>query len=357
MRHAVIMAGGVGERFWPLSRRKTPKQLLSIVGKTTMIEETVGRLAPLIPAERIWIITNQLQAGIIRKLLENIPASQVIAEPVGRNTAPCIALAAYLISRKDPDATMIVLPADHVISPKKGFHRTIRNCCRTAEARSALVTIGIRPTYPATGYGYIKKGRKICGYRGQEFYTVDRFVEKPDRPTAVRYCENGGYAWNSGMFVWTAETIISAFEEHLPDIGKALSSARELGQGKLTKFLSQTYPSLPSISIDYGIMEKATTVLVTDATFKWDDVGSWESLQNYLPVDRRGNRGRGEVIVCDSDNCIGFSDGRLIGMVGVSDLIVVSAEDAVLVCNRHRAQDVKKLVQKLSEKKDFEKYL
>ena len=357
MRQAIIMAGGRGERFWPMSRMNSPKQLLKIIGERTMIEETVSRLNPLIPGERIWVVTNEIHAPAIRRLLPDIPSSQIIAEPAGRNTAPCIALAAYAVRRKDPEATMVVLPADHVISPKKEFHRTIRASCRAAEKHRSLVTIGIKPTFPSTGYGYIKRGRKISEENGYDFFRVDRFVEKPDQGRARRFLKSDRYTWNSGMFIWTADTILEAFRKHLPEIADKLAPAESMAARRLDHFLGKTYPQLPSVSIDYGIMEKAETVLVTSATFSWDDVGSWEALEKHLPGDRRGNRRKGKNLNVDSNNCITFSDGPMIGLVGVSDLIVVTTEDAVLVCDRKRAQDVKNLVKKLRSENKFKKYL
>lgn len=355
MLHAVIMAGGVGERFWPLSRSTTPKQLLNIIGRETMIEQTVSRLKPMVDESRIWVVTTVAQAPAIRSLLPGIPASHILKEPIGRNTAPCIALAAYAIVREDPEAGMVVLPADHVISPKREFQRTIRAAVKTAAQLGSLITIGINPTFPSTGYGYIKRGKEITSTGGSAFYRVSRFVEKPDRRRARGFLKSDLYTWNSGIFIWSVQSIIEAIKEYLPDLTAALSPLLKLSIGKRQAFLSRVYPTLRKVSIDYGIMEKHSDVLVTAASFSWDDVGSWDALEGYLNRDADNNYARGELIGVDSDDCISFSTGPVVGLVGVSNLIVVATDDAVLVCPRDKAQDVKKLVQKLKAKKKYQK--
>jgi len=354
MLHAVIMAGGVGERFWPLSRNATPKQLLNIAGRETMIEQTVARLNPMVDESRIWVVTTVAQAPAIRKLLPRVPASHILKEPIGRNTAPCIALAAYAIAREEPGAGMVVLPADHVISPKREFQKTIRAAARTAAQLGSLITIGVRPTFPSTGYGYIKSGRKITETGGLDFYRVSRFVEKPDQKRARVFMKNSCYTWNSGMFIWSIPAIIGALEKHLPDLADALSPLLNLKIRDRQTFLERVYPRLQKVSIDYGIMEKHSDVLVTSASFNWDDVGSWEALEKYLNIDADNNHARGRMVGVDSADCISFSSGPLVGLVGVSNLIVVATGDAVLVCPREKAQDVKKLVQKLKKDKKYQ---
>jgi len=351
------MAGGIGERFWPLSRKATPKQLLNIVGTGTMIEQTAARLRPLVDGSRTWVVTAADQAPAIRKLLPGVPDSHILKEPLGRNTAPCIALAAYAIAREDPEAVMAILPADHVITPKREFLKTLRAGARAAEETGGLVTIGITPTFPATGYGYIRRGKKAGRFGGADFYRVDRFIEKPDPARARRLVRSPLYSWNSGIFVWTLSAITSALQEHLPGVAEKLCPLRELSLRRRAAFLRQAYPRLPSVSIDYGIMEKHREVLVTAAGFQWDDVGSWAALDKYLAADRSGNRGRGEVEVIEGKRCLGVSEGPLIGMIGVSDLVVVATGDAVLVCPRDRAQDVKKLVERLRDNPRYRKLL
>ena len=354
MLHAVIMAGGVGERFWPLSRNATPKQLLNITGRETMIEQTITRLNPMVDESRIWVVTTVAQAPAIRKLLPRVPASHILKEPIGRNTAPCIALAAYAIAREEPGAGMVVLPADHVISPKREFQRTIRAAAKTADRLGSLITIGIKPTFPSTGYGYIKNGKEITSIGGLAFYRVSRFVEKPDRKRAREFLKSGLYTWNSGIFIWSVQAIIKAIEKHLPEVAGVLSPLLELSIRDRQAFLNRIYPPLRKISIDYGIMEKHSDVLVTAASFNWDDLGSWEALEGYLNKDADNNYARGGLVGVDSDDCISFSTGPLVGLVGVSNLIVVASGDAVLVCPREKAQDVKKLVQKLKAKKKYQ---
>ncbi len=357
MLHGVIMAGGSGERFWPLSRKATPKQLLKIAGRETMIEQTAARLRPLIDESRTWVVTTAAQAPALKRLLPKIPDSHILKEPLGRNTAPCIALAAYAIAREDTEAVMVILPADHVITPKREFQKTLRAGARAAEETGGLVTIGVTPTFPATGYGYIRRGKQAGRFNSRDFYRVDRFIEKPGPARAQRLFKSPLYSWNSGIFVWSLAAITAALEEHLPGVAGKLRPFRDLPLRRRAAFLRETYPGLPSVSIDYGIMEKHRQVLVTAAGFRWDDVGSWAALDKYLPADRSGNRGRGEMAVSGSENCLGVSTGPLIGLVGVSDLVVVATGDAVLVCPREKAQEVKKLVEALRRNPRQKKYL
>jgi len=357
MIHAVIMAGGAGERFWPLSRTENPKQLLKLAGPKTMIELTADRIKPLADGKRTWVVTTARQATAIRRLLPAVPASNILREPVGRNTAPAIATAAYSIARRDKEAIMVVLPADHVISPPGGFRKTIRAAARRASRGSSLITIGVEPDFASTGYGYIKRGKKISAAGERPFYAVEKFIEKPSRARALRFIRSPLYSWNSGIFVWSAGAIIEALEKHLPGVSKRLRPVLSLPLSKIPDFLRKTYPGLPSISIDYGVMEKHGNVLVTTASFRWDDVGSWAALGKYLSRDPAGNRRRGKLVAHQASGCTVFSTEPLIGLVGVSDLIVVATEDAVLVCSRERAQDVKKLVQSLRRNPRYRSYL
>jgi mannose-1-phosphate guanylyltransferase len=357
MIHAVIMAGGRGERFWPLSRLKTPKQLLRILGDKTLLEQTVARLKPIVPESRIWVVTNEEQAPAIRKLLPRLPGSHILKEPVGRNTAPCIALAAYIIAGQDPDSIMVVLPADHIVSPRKKFQQILRSAIRAARRGDSLITIGIKPGFPATGYGYIKRGRKIVVRDSHSFYRVEKFIEKPDLTRARRFLRSQFFSWNSGMFVWSVPAICRALQQHLPEVAASLKPVSLLPERKRKKFLAQVYPRLPSVSVDYGVMEKHQNVLVTSADFAWDDVGSWEALKNHLPKDSADNQGEGEFVARDTSDCIAVSTGPLIGLVGVTGLIVAATEDAVLVCSRDKAQDVKKLVQFLRKKPKYRIYV
>ncbi|HPJ72828.1 MAG TPA: sugar phosphate nucleotidyltransferase, partial [bacterium] len=269
-----------------------------------------------------------------------------ISEPVGRNTAPCIVLAALAIARVDPSATMLVLPADHVISPASEFRNTLRSCAAVAEKTGRLVTIGISPRGPATGYGYIKRGIKPVISGPRQFWQVERFIEKPDLARARRLVRSPRYTWNSGMFVWTVAAFLSSAEEHLPAIVKGLAPYRNLPARRLGSFLREVYPRLPSVSVDYGLMEKARGVLVTGASFSWDDVGSWDALAAHLPAapGPGGNRCRGSFLGHDAAGCLSFSTGPLVALEGVRDLVVVATGDAVLVCPRGRSQEVREIV-------------
>ncbi len=351
------MAGGSGERFWPLSRKATPKQLLNIVGRDTMIEQTADRLNPLIDRSRIWVVTAASQAPEIKRLLPGVPDSHILPEPAGRTTAPCAALAAYAIARQDPEAVMAVLPADHVIAPKGEFQKSLRSAAAAAAGTGSLVTIGITPDFPATGYGYIKRGKAAGRFGSRDFYRVERFIEKPDLARARKLVRSPLYTWNSGIFIWSLAAIDRALEQHLPEIARKLRPLRDLPLRRRGPFLRKIYSGLPAVSIDYGIMEKHREVLVTVAGFQWDDVGSWAALTRYYPPDRDGNRGRGDVVAHDCADSLGFSTGPLIGMIGVSGLAVVATSDAVLVCPRDRAQDVKKLVEKLRANPRYGKLL
>lgn len=344
MIHAVIMAGGKGERFWPLSREKTPKQLLAVTGAKTMLEETAARLSPRIPPERIWAVTTEAQAKAVRRLLKGVPPEQVIAEPVGRNTAPCLILAAEAVSRRDPRAVIVALPADHEISPKREFLRTILAAAKAAEKTSSLITIGIPPRGPATGYGYILRRTEPAYRNSREFYPVERFTEKPGPARARRFVKNPRYSWNSGMFVWQASVLLEAARRFLPETAAALEAYRTLPSRKLKAFLARVYPRLEAVSIDYGVMEKAPNVLVTPASFAWDDVGSWDALVDHLVPDAAGNRSRGPAALAGCSGCLTFSAGPLVGAVGIRDLTIVAADDAVLVCPRGKSQEVKELV-------------
>jgi mannose-1-phosphate guanylyltransferase len=347
MIHAVIMAGGKGERFWPWSRESTPKQLLPIVGEESMLEQTAARVRPLVGNSRIWVVTNEKQGKAIRRLLPGLSPRHLLLEPAGRNTAPCIALAAAAVAEEDPEGVLLVLPADHVISPRKAFLRTMASCARIARKRDCLITVGIPPRYPATGYGYIRRGREEARDGKTRFFTADEFREKPDRKTARRLVSSGRYYWNAGIFVWSVNSIAAALDAHLPDIAKGAREICRAPRSARGDALRRIYPRLPSISIDYGVMEKHDRVLVVPASFAWDDVGSWDALSAYYPKDPEGNAGRGDFAAVDSAGCLAVSDGPLIGLVGVDRLVVAATRDAVLVCSRDRSQDVKKLVQKL----------
>jgi mannose-1-phosphate guanylyltransferase len=339
---AVIMAGGKGERFWPLSREKFPKQLLSLTAKKSLLQETVERIKPLIPPRDILVVTRRPLVRAIERQLPQIPGKNIIPEPVGRNTAPCIGLAAKKIKE---DAIMVVLPADHIISPRAKFLDTLKKAVSLAGERKNLITIGIKPTYPATGYGYIEAG----GRDKRQVFRVKRFVEKPDKKKAEKFLKTGRFFWNSGMFVWKKSVILDAMRKHMPSLYHRLQMVS-------SKNINRLYPGLPNVSIDYGIMEKAKNSLVISADFSWEDLGSWESLDKFLSRDRKKNAVMGKVLVIDTGNCTIVNKKGLLSTIGVSDLIIVSTEDVTLVFPKGKGQQVKRLVEKLRRDPKLKKY-
>jgi len=353
-RYAVILAGGVGERLWPKSRATKPKHLQPIVGERTMIQQTVDRLEGLVPPERIYVVTAKEQRGLVLEQLPQLDGANVFGEPVGRNTAPAIALAAAALSKRDPDATMLALSADHVVRDLDVFRRTLADCCTAAEATGGLVTIGIVPTRPETGYGYIHRGADAGIKCKTKIFSVESFVEKPDEKTAEKYLASGEYYWNSGMFIWTASAICAAFERYMPEVYAGLVEMRDaMGTPGQDEAIRRVYGSAKPEAIDTGVIERAENVYTAAGEFFWDDVGSWVSLANHVETDEAGNVVVGPFEQIDARDCIISGDGTLITAIGVSDLVVVKTEDALLVCARDRAQDVKRLVAKLKARDDL----
>jgi mannose-1-phosphate guanylyltransferase len=350
---SVIMAGGVGQRFWPRSRRKHPKQLLDLTGQGSMIKLTVDRLKNLSAPEEILIITNRNQRSAIEnEVAGQVPAENIIGEPEGRNTAPAIGLGAVLLERRNPNSTMLVLPADHIIEPIEKFEITIRTAASYVSDKDVLLTFGIRPSRPDTGYGYIHAGDEIYSDDGLKIYQARAFLEKPDVETANRFLSEGTYFWNSGMFLWRTGSIIAEIRRYLPELSRLLSLIeRSLDSEDLDSILASSYSEAPSVSIDYGIMEKAEHVAVMEADFQWNDVGSWEYIRDIRTPDSDGNAVVGEHVLIDSRDNTVFSPDRLIGMVGVENLVVVDGGDSILICRRDRVQDVRKVVQQLKRKK------
>ena len=348
--YIVILAGGSGTRFWPLSRAARPKQLISITGDRTMLQRTVERVLPLKP-KRILIVTNQLQAEETERQVSGYRGVHidVIAEPAARNTAPAIGLAAAIIAAHDPSGIMAVLPADHFIKDEEALRDTLTQAAQSAR-NGYLMTLGIMPTRPETGYGYIEADMEL---RGEGPFPVRRFVEKPPLEQALSYLEEGNYFWNSGMFVWRADTILAEIAEYMPPLSRALSSIVfnsdiwELSD--LDSQFEAVYADVASISIDYGIMERSSRVQVVPVEMGWSDVGSWSALPEVVAPDKRGTvciNAAGHVAL-DSSDCLIYSDARTVATVGVTNLIIVSTPDALLVCDRERAQDVKKVVEEL----------
>jgi mannose-1-phosphate guanylyltransferase len=348
----VVMAGGIGERFWPQSRRKRPKQLLDLTGRGSMIRLTIDRLAGLSEPEEIFVVTNVAQLGpILRELSGMVPAENIIGEPVGRNTAPCIGLAAVLLSRTYGNRPMLVLAADHLIERVKVFQELVRAGEAYVTGRPVLLTFGVRPTRAETGYGYIEAGELLREQGRARIYRAEAFLEKPDAERAREFVESGSYYWNSGMFMWTTDTILSAVSTHLPELSRVLSAIDgEIGTRPLEEVLKAWYPQAPSISVDYGVMEKADDVVVMEAEFDWNDVGSWESIRDVHPADARGNVCIGDHVLIDAaDNTIVARD-RTVAIVGVDQVVVVDGGDTILVCRRDRVQDVKKIVKILRDR-------
>jgi mannose-1-phosphate guanylyltransferase len=347
MDYAVIMAGGIGSRFWPASRKEKPKQFLDVFGDGTLIQNTVARLQGLIPPERCLVVTHERYVEQTQKQLPAVPNENILAEPISRNTAPCIAYAATVLADRDPDATMVVLPADHVIGNVQAFHDTLEVALETAQEPNALVTIGIEPTYPATGYGYIQYDGDEDEEGALEAHPVRTFAEKPDESTAERFIDSGDFLWNSGMFIWRADTILDQVETHLPDAHKAFAPVREAGDGVDADTLEEAFKTSPRISIDYGVMEQAEDVFVVPGSFDWNDVGDWRAVYDLSDKDDHGNVIKGDVIMQDSSRCYVQAGDRLIVLVGIHDSVVVDTDDAVLVCNRDSAQQVKQVVEYL----------
>jgi mannose-1-phosphate guanylyltransferase len=338
------MAGGSGTRFWPESRRRKPKQLLNIMGDHSMIRATVRRISPDIPFERITVITAAPHADKIYSQLPEVPSGMIVTEPLGKNTAPCIALAAYKLNKIDPNGVMVVLPADHVIGKEEEFREALRIAGEAASMDDYLITFGVVPNRPETGYGYIKMAAAHVEVGGATFFKVQRFVEKPDSVTAQKYVTSGNYLWNSGMFVWTISSIIKAFEEFLPDISDEMARiSPALNTPDEAVAIAEAYARIESVSIDYGVMEKARNVLTMPINVEWNDVGSWASVEDVWGCDHCGNSTKGKVVFVDASGCVVSSPGKLTALLGVEDLIVVDTPDALMICRKDKAQDVRKL--------------
>ncbi len=338
--HAVIMAGGRGTRFWPASRRSRPKQFLSVTDKDSLLTQTRARLNGLVDSDHIWVVTGEDQVGLVQECLPELPRENILAEPVGRNTAACCAWAALEIAKRDPDSIQIVLPADHVVEPVSRFRESCALAVRAAQEPGVLVTLGIQPTYPATGYGYIESLAAVDQGEFKSLRAVTRFVEKPDKEHAQQFLEAGSFLWNAGIFVWSTESILAAFREHAPEILLPIEA-----QGA-----HKAYAGLPSVPVDVAILEQAERVVVLPVDYRWNDVGSWSALSEVIPADKAGMvaAGAAKLVQVDSKNCITYGEaGETIALLGVEDLIVVRSGNATLICPRDRAQDVRLIVEQL----------
>lgn len=338
--YVCIMAGGSGERFWPMSRQRTPKHLLKLFSERTLIEETVRRLEGVVPREHVFVLTNEAQLPGTRAALPFLPPGQIIAEPAKRDTAPAAALATGLVRARDPEAVLALLPADSLIRDAATFSRQLAAGLQRAARDQTLLTFAVKPTYPATGFGYLEMAEEL----GDGFRRVARFVEKPDPQTAARYVIGGNHAWNAGMFIWRVSAFLAEAERHAPALAEFVRGFPREG---VEAYLAERFATLPKISVDYAIMEKAAAVATQLAEFDWDDVGTWTALPTHLPMDAQGNTTRGAVVTQDASNNIAISNGRVIALCGVQNLVVVETPDGLLVCHRDAVQDIKKLMPKL----------
>jgi mannose-1-phosphate guanylyltransferase len=339
--YACIMAGGSGERFWPLSRVATPKHLVPLLSERTMLEETVRRVEVALPLDHIFVLTNAAQVDACRAAVAHLPPAQFIPEPAKRDTAPACALGTALVRRLDPDAVVVFLPADALIKDVATFAAQLEKASALAAKDDVIVTFGIRPDHASTRFGYLEAGQALPeSTAGCPFFHAERFVEKPDAVRAAEYLKSGRFFWNAGIFLWRTGTFLREAEKNKPELARFIEA---FPQGDATAYIAEKFPVLPKISVDYAIMEKAARVAVAEARFDWDDVGSWTALPPHLPLDADGNTVQGVVALHGSKNNIVISRGRTVALCGVNDLIVVETEDAILVCHRDAAEHVKQL--------------
>lgn len=354
---AVIMAGGKGERFWPKSRTNLPKQFLNISGSKSMIQQCVSRLQKYIEIDKIFVVTNELYAELIKAQIPALPYENIIIEPIGRNTAPCVGLASIIIEERFPDSAMIVLPSDHIIKNEDEFLHILKTAVDVSQQGQNLVTLGIEPTYPETGYGYIESTNDVRELNGLLVHKVEKFVEKPDFDTATSYVEAGNYYWNSGIFVWRTSVIRRYIELHMPEMHGVLETMKaSFEHCDRNEVIRAEFPKMPDQSIDYGIMEKVKDIYVIPCVFGWDDVGSWTALERINETDENGNVVRGNTLNIDTKGCIIESNGKLVATLGVEDLIIVETDDVTLICNKEKAQEIKSLIKELRIQK-LEHYL
>ncbi len=360
-RFVIIMAGGRGERFWPVSREQTPKQLIKLLGDRSFLQQAADRVAPLVPLRNIFVITNATQAPEVRKQLPKLPKDNIVAEPIGRDTCAAVTLGAALVGARSTTGVMAVLPADHVIPEAKKFQQVLADAFDLASRGQAIVTIGIKPTEPNTGYGYIRVGEALpppVGVKSYKtvFHRAEQFVEKPNYDTALGYLQSGQYRWNAGMFIWSFVTVTEGLQKHQPDMYEACQRWFKVAghPAKLNKLLAREYPDIKRVSIDYALMEKAHNVIVADGAFAWDDLGSWTALARHLKADPEGNCAVAEFIHVDGARNIIY-DARSkarrtpIAVVGLRDSILVQTDDAVLLAHKSQAQKVKELVKRMAE--------
>ncbi len=347
--YALIMAGGSGTRLWPCSQEACPKQLLGLLSERTMLQEACQRIAPLVPDDKIFVVTSEAYTDVVRQQIPQVPAANVIGELEGHGTAPCIGLSALYLMRLDPEAVMAVLTADHYIEKADELRRALAAAAQVAAA-GRLVTLGIEPDRPATGYGYIHRSEKLGEISGYDVYRVEKFTEKPDLATAQAFVESGRYYWNSGMFIWKVSVILQEFEKLMPQLyAQLMEIDAALGTAEERAVLERIWPQVENETIDYGIMERAEDVAVIPVDIGWSDVGDWTALFELLPADEEGNVVVGQHIGLDTRGCLIHGSRRLVTTIGLEGMIVVDTEDALLICPKERAQEVRDLVRKIKE--------
>ena len=341
---ALIMAGGKGTRFWPLSTEEKPKQFLNLIGEETMIQMTVNRIKPIIPIERVFVCTGEMYVDLVKEQLPELPEQNIIVEPEGRNTAPCIALSAFVIKKYYKDANMIVLPSDHLISDEDEFRNVIKNADEfVKENKEAIITLGIDPTRAETGYGYIRYGKDEKEINNHKIIKVDAFVEKPNKEKAKAYIKEGNYLWNGGMFLWNAENILNQIEKYSNDTYKALKDIEIVSNEEIQELINNNYHKTEAISIDYAVMEKSDSIYVVPSRFGWDDVGSWEALDRYREKDDKGNVLVGSAKVVDSHGNLVISSSHDIVVEGLKDIYVIENDGKILVGHKSNVANVKEL--------------
>lgn len=350
MIYGVILAGGTGERFWPLSRRENPKQFLPLFGKRTMLQLTMNKLNGLIDAKNVFVVTDKAYEGLVVAQLPELPPENIICEPCGRDTAAAVGLAAEHIAHQDPQGVIAVLPADHYVADVEEFRRVLKAGMEVAREGEWVLTIGIRPSRPETGYGYIQQGEQQGERKGTAVYRAVAFHEKPDLDRALEYLDSGNYLWNSGMFIWRVDLIRSLIASFLPKLNAGLAQiAASIDSEEEEQVTAEVYQDLPRISVDYGIMEKCDEVLVIPASFGWDDVGSWTALGRYGEVDQQGNVVKAQGVFVDTHDCLVYAPNRVVATLGVKDLLIVDEGDSILVCHKDRDQEIKKVVEALRQ--------
>lgn len=355
MIYGVILAGGTGERFWPLSRRENPKQFLPLFGERTMLQLTMDKLKGLIDGKNIFIVTDKAYEELVTAQLPELPSENIICEPCGRDTAAAVGLAAEHIAHRDPRGVMVVLPADHYVADVEEFRRVLKAGIEVAREGEWVLTIGIRPSRPETGYGYIQQGEHQEERQGTAVFKAVAFHEKPDLDRALKYLDSGNYLWNSGMFIWRVDLIRSLIASFLPQLDAGLAQiAASIDNEEEEQVTAAVYQDLPRISIDYGIMEKCDEVLVIPATFGWDDVGSWTALGRYGEVDQQGNVLKARGVFLDTHDCLVYAPDRVVATLGVKDLLIVDDGDSLLICQKDRDQEIKKVVEALRQAGHYE---